>query len=111
MRAIAGPTWKNEIVARAPLAEWTNRAITRMQRLRCPILVVIGDRDTITPAAAARAAAWRAKGHVEVREYPCSHFYIYLEWSERAISDQLHFLGRHLGAGEARVAAALSSEK
>ena len=111
MRAIAGATWKNEIVARGALAEWTNRAITRMERLRCPLLVVIADRDTITPAPAARAAAWRAKGHVEVREYPCAHFDIYMDWSERAIADQLHFLRRHLGAGEARVPAALSSEK
>ena len=73
---------------------------------------MIADRDTIAPAPAARAAAWRAKGHVEVREYPCAHFDIYLgEWRERSIADQLHFLRRHLGAGEARVPAALSSEK
>ncbi len=99
MRAIAGPTWRNEITARAVFAEWTNRGITRMDKVRCPILVQIADRDSITTASAARAAAWRAKGHVEVREYPCAHFHIYVgEWRERALRDQLHFLGRHLGA-------------
>jgi uncharacterized protein len=104
MRAIAGPTWRNEVTGRAAFAEWRNRAITRMDKVRCPILVVIADRDSIAPAAAARAAAWRAKGHVEVRDYPCLHFDIYVgEWRERAIGDQLHFLRRHLSAVDARV--------
>jgi pimeloyl-ACP methyl ester carboxylesterase len=97
--SIAGPTWRNEVSARAVLAENLNRAITRMDRLACPILVQIADRDTIAPPPQARAAAWRAKGHVEVREYPCEHFDIYLgEWRDRSLADQLHFLRRHLGA-------------
>jgi pimeloyl-ACP methyl ester carboxylesterase len=111
MRAIAGPTWRNEVTARAAFAEWTNRAITRMDDVRCPILIQIADRDSVAPAAAARAAAWRAKGRVEVREYACAHFDIYVgEWRERAISDQLHFLQRHLGAALDREAAPLTSE-
>ena len=82
-----------------------------MDEVGCPILVVIADRDSVAPSAAARAAAWRAKGHVEVREYPCQHFDIYVgEWRERSIADQLHFLRRHLGAVEAREPVALSSE-
>jgi pimeloyl-ACP methyl ester carboxylesterase len=111
MRAIAGPTWRNEVTGRAVFAEWTNRAITRMDSLLCPILVAIADRDSVAPSAAARAAAWRAKGRVEVREYPCLHFDIYLgEWRERTIADQLHFLRRHLGSVEAHEPVALSSE-
>ena len=108
MRAIAGPTWQNEVTGRAVFAEWTNRAITRMDQVRCPILVQIADRDSITPPAASRAAAWRAKGRVEVREYPCAHFDIYLTWRERAVADQLHFLRRHLAASEAREPARLT---
>jgi pimeloyl-ACP methyl ester carboxylesterase len=101
-RAIAGESWRNEITARAAFAEWTNRAITRMDKLHCPILVQIADRDSVAPPAAARAAAWRAKGRVEVREYPCAHFDIYVgEWRERLIADQLHFLRRHLGVTDA----------
>jgi pimeloyl-ACP methyl ester carboxylesterase len=107
MQAIAGPTWRNEVTGRAVFAEWTNRAITRMDKLRCPILVQIADGDSVAPPGASRAAAWRAKGHVEVREYPCAHFAIYLEWLERAIADQLHFLRRHLVASEAREPARL----
>lgn len=98
MRAIAGPTWRNEVTGRAAFAEWTNRASTRMADLRCPILVQIADRDVVIPAAAVRAAAWKAKGHVEVREYPCPHFDMYLDWRERAVADQLLFLRRHLGS-------------
>jgi uncharacterized protein len=109
MRAIAGPTWRNEVTARAVFAEWTNRAITQMDKLRCPILLQIADRDSVAPPAAARAAAWRAKGRVEVREYPCAHFDIYVgEWRERLIADQLHFLRRHLAASEAPVPARLT---
>jgi uncharacterized protein len=111
MQAIAGPSWRNELTARAALAEGTNRAITRMERVRCPILIQIADRDSVAPAAAARAAAWRAKGRVEVREYPCPHFDVYLgEWRERAIADQLHFVRRRLGAAEAREPAPLASK-
>jgi uncharacterized protein len=98
-RSIAGPKWRNEVSARAVIAELANRAITRMDSLRCPILVQIADRDSVAPPAQARAASWRAKGYVEVREHPCLHFDVYLgEWRERSLDDQLHFLRRHLGA-------------
>ncbi len=101
--AIAGPCWRNEIIARCVLAEWTNRAITRMGEVQCPILVQIADRDQVAPPPSARAAAWRAKGRVEVREYPCAHFDTYVgEWRERAIADQLHFLRRHLASAPTR---------
>ena len=109
MLGIAGPTWRNEVTARGASWEMFNRAITRIEKVRCPILIQIADRDSIAPAAASRAAAWRAKGHVEVREYPCTHYEIYTgEWSERAMTDQLHFLRRHLIASEAREPARLT---
>jgi fermentation-respiration switch protein FrsA (DUF1100 family) len=110
MRAIAGPTWRNEVTARGASAELFNRAITRIDQVRCPILVQIADRDSIAPAAASRAAAWRAKGRVEVREYPCAHFDIYLEWRDRAVADQLHFLRRHLDASDADQASVATEE-
>ena len=97
--AIAGPTWRNEIGARAVLHEGRNRAITRIGELNCPILIQIAEHDSIAPPAQAKAAAWRAKGRSEVREYPCAHFDIYVgRWRERAIEDQLHFLRRHLAS-------------
>jgi fermentation-respiration switch protein FrsA (DUF1100 family) len=110
-RSIAGPTWRNELTARAVLAENLNRPINRIDRIGCPILVQIADRDTVAPPPTARAAAWRAKGKVEVREYPCLHFDIYLgEWRRHSIADQLHFLRRHLTADKAEEPVALTSE-
>jgi uncharacterized protein len=109
--AIAGPSWRNEVTARCLLAEASNRPISRMDKVQCPILVQIADRDQVAPPPGARAGAWRAKGWVEVREYPCAHFDMYLgAWRERSIADQLHFLRRHLGAAEAREPASLTSE-
>ena len=98
-RAIAGPTWRNEIVARAALIEAPNRATRVIDRITCPILIQIADQDLVIPSESVRKAAWKAKGRVEVREYPISHWEIYVgEWRERAIDDQLHFLRRHLAA-------------
>jgi uncharacterized protein len=109
--AIAGPTWRNEISARAALAENANRAITRIAEVGCPILIQIADRDTVAPPGQARAASWRAKGRVEVREYPCEHFDVYVgDWRERSLADQLHFLRRHLGAAQDREATPLTSK-
>ena len=97
--SIAGPTWRNEISARAVVAENLNRPDRRIEQVRCPILLQIADRDSVAPAPGSRAAAWRAKGRVQVHEYPCEHFDIYLgEWRERAVADQLHFLRRHMAA-------------
>ena len=71
----------------------------RIGELSCPILIQIAERDSIAPPGQAKAAAWRAKGRSEVREYPCAHFDIYVgRWRERAIEDQLHFLRRHLAS-------------
>jgi fermentation-respiration switch protein FrsA (DUF1100 family) len=101
--AIAGPTWRNEVTARAALDEGRNRATAVIERVRCPILMQIADRDTVAAPAGARAAAWKAKGRVEVREYPCAHFDIYVgEWRQRSVDDQLHFLRRHLAPAPAK---------
>jgi fermentation-respiration switch protein FrsA (DUF1100 family) len=97
--SIAGPNWRNEVSARAVIAESVNRAITQIDRVACPILIQIAAHDTIAPPDQARAAAWRAKGNVEVREHPGLHFDVYLgEGREKSLDDQLHFLRRHLGA-------------
>ncbi len=110
--AIVGPTWRNEVCARIMLVAPTYRPGLKADRLRCPLLVQIADRDTVAPPAAAEAAAWRAKGRAEVRRYPIGHFEIYSgEPFERAVADQLHFLHRHLGVGASEGAPALVRER
>ena len=66
-------------------------------KLPCPALVQIADRDSVAPVKAAQDAAWRATGRAELRTYPVGHFDVYRgETFEQAVSDQLHFLKRHL---------------
>lgn len=97
-RAIAGPSWRNEMTARIFLRAGAYRPGLQAGRLPCPILVQIADHDAVAPVKAAQDAAWRATGRAEVRTYPIGHFDIYVgEPFERAIADQLHFLRRHAG--------------
>ena len=111
MRAVAGPSWRNEVAARIALQLATYRPGLQADRLPCPILVQIADQDSVAPPKAAQDAAWRATGRAEVRTYPIGHFDIYTGAPfEQAVADQLHFLRRHVGApvgesagGDARV--------
>ncbi|HTX60663.1 MAG TPA: alpha/beta hydrolase [Verrucomicrobiae bacterium] len=96
-RAIAGPSWRNEFAARYGLTAARYRPGRKADRLPCPMLVQIADRDSVAPPAAAQDAAWRATGRAEVRTYPVGHFDVYVgDAFERSVSDQLHFLTRHL---------------
>ena len=96
-RAIAGPTWRNEVLARVMLTAGAHRPGLLADKLPCPILVQIADRDSVAPVKAAQDAVWRATGRAELRTYPVGHFDVYRgEPFERAVSDQLHFLTRHL---------------
>ena len=95
--AITGPTWRNEVAARWALGAARYRPGLQADRLPCPMLVQIADRDTVAPVKAAQDAAWRATGRAEVRTYPIGHFEIYTGAPfERALADQVHFLARHL---------------
>jgi len=97
MRAISGPSWRNEFCARELLEVGLNRPVRNARDVRCPLLIQIADRDSVAPVKSAQRAAWQAPGWAEVRHYPIGHFDIYLgEWFERSIADQLHFLRRHL---------------
>jgi hypothetical protein len=102
MRAVAGPSWRNEVAARIALQAGSYRPGLQADRLPCPILVQIADRDAVAPVKAAQDAAWRATGRAEVRTYPIGHFDIYTGAPfERAVADQLHFLRRHVSAAAA----------
>jgi fermentation-respiration switch protein FrsA (DUF1100 family) len=98
MRAVTGPSWRNEVAARIALQLGAYRPGLQADRLPCPMLVQIADRDSVAPPRAAQDAAWRATGRAEVRTYPIGHFDIYIGAPfEQAVGDQLHFLRRHLG--------------
>jgi fermentation-respiration switch protein FrsA (DUF1100 family) len=97
-RAITGPSWRNEVSARILLVVGMYRPGLQADRLPCPILIQIADRDAVVPVKAAQDAAWLATGRAEVRTYPIGHFDIYTGSPfEQATRDQTHFLRRHLG--------------
>jgi dienelactone hydrolase len=97
--AITGPTWHNEFAARLMLTAGSYRPGLQADRLPCPMLVQVADRDAIAPPKAAQAAAWLATGRGELRTYPIGHFEVYVGAPfERAVADQLHFLSRHVSA-------------
>jgi pimeloyl-ACP methyl ester carboxylesterase len=95
--ALAGPTWRNEVCARVALEVAFNRPVRWASRLRMPLLVQVGDHDSVAPPAAARRAAARAGRFGEVRRYPVDHFDVYDgPAQQQALADQVAFLGRHL---------------
>ena len=65
------------------------------ERISCPWLVCVADRDVVTPPQPAVAAALRAP-RGELRRYDAGHFDVYRgELYEQVMSDQLGFLARN----------------
>lgn len=66
-------------------------------KVRCPLLVALGEHDTITPARPARKLADRAPD-AELIAYPGGHFDAYFgETFDRLATAEAEFLARHLG--------------
>jgi fermentation-respiration switch protein FrsA (DUF1100 family) len=104
--ALAGPTWRNEVCARTALEVALNRPGRLASRLTCPLLVQVGENDSVAPPAAARRAAARAGQHAELLTYPVDHFDVYEgPWQRQALADQIEFLSR-----QATVASATATE-
>jgi fermentation-respiration switch protein FrsA (DUF1100 family) len=90
------PAWKNEVAARVVVAMALFRPIASARRVRCPVLFVVGETDTITPTGATIKAARQAP-RAEILSLPGSHFDAYLgEQFERAVSVETAFFVRHL---------------
>ncbi|WP_327097659.1 alpha/beta hydrolase [Nocardia vinacea] len=97
MAGVAGPTWRNEVCARVALELVLNRPRGFAPRLRAPLLVQVGDKDTVVPAAPALDVAARAGGGAELRRYPVDHFDVYDgPWQARLLADQVDFIAREL---------------
>ncbi|MGI8761901.1 MAG: alpha/beta hydrolase [Jatrophihabitantaceae bacterium] len=98
-RAIMGPTFRNEMCARGLLRIALNRPVTLAAKLRCPILLVVAERDNIAPVAAVHEVARRAGALAQVESFECGHFDIYVgAVLEKSVSAQVEFLRRHLSA-------------
>jgi fermentation-respiration switch protein FrsA (DUF1100 family) len=92
----AGDEFRNEVAARIGLRVGMYRPIRHAPRVACPWLVVVCDRDAVTPPRPALKAAARAP-RGEVRRHDVEHFDIYVgETFERVVAEEVEFLERHL---------------
>lgn len=83
------------IALQVPLAFPGRRAAD----VRCPLHVVVCERDSVAPANQTRRHVEKAP-HGEVVSYDTGHFDIYVgDWFERNVTDQLAFLARHVPVG------------
>ncbi len=91
-----GYEWPNRFIPRAILNLPGYRPVRKAHAVRAPLLVQVMSADAVTPPVPARRVAARAP-RGELIEYPGGHFEIYVgEPFERAVTDQLAFLERHL---------------
>jgi fermentation-respiration switch protein FrsA (DUF1100 family) len=86
--------WRNEFLTLS-FAKPTYRPVQAAHRVRCPLLVCIGERDHMAPRRAAERTVQRAP-RGERRGYPIDHFGGFLDGDfERVVADQIEFLRRH----------------
>ena len=105
-RAIAGPSWRNEVDASVGLEIGSFRVDKHAARVDAPVLFQIADFDSAAPPYAASKTAFKA--HAEVRHYPCDHFDIFAgnDFFEPCVTHEIGFLRRHLASNADVVEAA-----
>lgn len=90
----ADETFHNRVAARVALQIVRHRPGRRARDVRCPILFVVCETDSVAPAKATLRYA-RTAPHGEIKTYDAGHFEIYLgEAFERVVGDQIEFLTR-----------------
>ena len=89
-------SFRNEVPARDVLGAALYRPIRRTRRIRCPLLMIIASKDTITPPAPQRKAA--AQAGATLVELPCRHFDPFRAAAQlpEVIARSAEFLGAHL---------------
>ena len=92
----AGYEYPNRAAARMGLWIGGYSPVRHARKVACPLMVVIGDQDTITPVKPARKLAERAP-KAEVLTYPGGHFDAYFgECFEHIVAAEAEFLAHHL---------------
>jgi pimeloyl-ACP methyl ester carboxylesterase len=91
-----GVVWQNRCPARILFAVLPYRPVTYADRVHCPALVMYGEGDSLTLAAAVEAAAAQMADSTSVK-FPFGHFEIYTgQGFETAVDLQADFLATHL---------------
>ena len=95
-----GSLWRDDVAARVMLRVGLYRPIADAERVSCPLLVCVGDRDDLTPPGPALAVAERAP-RGELERFDADHWSVYPggEHFEAVADAQVAFLGRHLRRG------------
>jgi uncharacterized protein len=95
-RAIAGPTWQNEVDSAVGMELMKIRTGAAAKALKCPVLIQIADFDRFVPADSVMKTAVQARA--QVHHYPCDHFDVWPghDWFDTAAEDQVAFLARTL---------------
>lgn len=104
------PDWRQEIAARSALRIGFNRPGRHAAHVKCPLLVIVHDRDRSALAAPAVRAAQRAL-RAEVEHLPGGHYGGYLDAHEQAVQVQLAFLKRHVQHRRERVVLAANTDR
>ena len=102
-KAICGEhsLWRNDFVPPSFLKA-PYRPVRVAHRVRCPLLVCLGERDHMAPRRAAERTVQRAP-RGELRNYPIDHFGGFLGRDFAAVvADQVEFLARHMLATPTR---------
>jgi uncharacterized protein len=91
--------WKNECPARAVLELLFYRPVSHARKVRCPALVMMGEKDTLIYPKSVEKTASRMR-EVTLIHLPTGHFDLYVgDWFEKVVKIQADFLARHLGLG------------
>ncbi len=91
-----GTDWRNECPARAVLELLLYRPIKRARKVRCPALVIMGEKDSLIKPRAVEKAASRMR-EVTLVHLPVGHFDVYAgEWFDKVSRMQADFFCRHL---------------
>jgi uncharacterized protein len=93
-----GTEWHNRVAARSILGIAAHRPVRKAADIRCPILLVVGENDTIAPAAPALRVAERAP-KAELYRSRGGHYAVYKggEDYDNVVRVEIEFLRRHAG--------------
>jgi pimeloyl-ACP methyl ester carboxylesterase len=91
-----GSDWRNECPARAVLELLIYRPIARARDVKCPALVIMGERDSLIYPRAVEMAASKMR-EVTLIHLDAGHFDLYTgEMFERTVEIEAGFLSHHL---------------
>ena len=89
-------SWRNDCPARIALSAFLYRPIRFAPMVRCPLLVVLAEKDSLIPAEAVRRMAAKAHDSTLI-SLPLGHFDVYTgDGFEETVKRETDFLVKHL---------------